>query len=174
MFQDFSNRALSCSEEIATFNSLYVKSQSIFEHAASSRARDPEDIRRLAVGEVFLPEEQPQESDGVKKEDTEMKDAPAVGEEKEEEEEVVENTKDEDIEDVVEEFSGRLMHRDVNVEELPGGTPARRSLKVCGMNLWQWGGLFCSRFHRLFFHHRPPSSLPSRSPRPLITRAPSS
>ena len=87
-----------------------------------------------------MPEEQPQEDDEIKKEDTEMKDAAAAGgEEKGEEEEEVENTKDEDIEDVVEEFSGRLMHRDVNVEELPGGTPARRSLRVCDVNPWQSG-----------------------------------
>jgi hypothetical protein len=139
MFEDFSIRALSCSEEIESFNSLYVKSQPIFAHAALSRARDPEDIRRLAVGEVFLPEEQARENDELEKQDTEMKDAPAPGEEEEEE---VENTKDEDIEDVVEEFSGRLMHRDVTVEELPGGTSARRSLRVRDVNPWQWAFSF--------------------------------
>ncbi|KAA8894324.1 hypothetical protein FN846DRAFT_423032 [Sphaerosporella brunnea] len=127
MFQDFSSRAVSCSEEIASFNTLYMKSQPIFEHAAASRAQNPTGIRRLGVGEMFLPEE-PESGQGTKTEDVEMKDAE---EEKEEEKEVVvENTKDEEIDDVVEEFSGRLMHRDVEVEELPGGTPAKRHIKV--------------------------------------------
>ncbi|KAF8246254.1 hypothetical protein K440DRAFT_632218 [Wilcoxina mikolae CBS 423.85] len=124
MFEDFSSRALSCSEDIATFTTLYVKSSAVFDQAAAIRARDPVGIHRLGVADIFLPAEQAEE-DAIKQEDVEMKDADVK-----EEEETVENTKPEDIEDVLEEFEGRLMHRDVDVEELPGGTPNKKSLKV--------------------------------------------
>lgn len=130
MFEDFSSRALSCSEEIATFNALYVKSSAIFEQAAATRARNSVGIQRLGVHETFLPPEQAEEDAevAINQEDVEMKDSDVKEEDKEEE--TVENTKPEDIEDVLEEFEGRLMHRDVVVEELPGGTPNKKSLKV--------------------------------------------
>jgi hypothetical protein len=129
MFHDFSSRAVSCSEEIASFNTLYMKSQHVFKEAAASRAQNPAGIRRLRPNEMFLPEDESTGGgEGAKAEDTEMKDA----DDEAEGEVVIENTKDEEIDDVMEEFSGRLMHRDVEVEELPGGTPAKRNIKVCG------------------------------------------
>jgi hypothetical protein len=170
MFHDFSSRAVSCSEEIASFNTLYMKSQHIFEHAAASRAQNPAGIRRLRPNEMFLPQEQVESSgggsEGAKAEDTEMKDFEDEGEG----EVVFENTKDEEIDDVVEEFSGRLMHRDVEVEELPGGTPAKRTIKVCGALTAMRYVLTLRRLCSHLLHH---CYLQSRLRLPSITPAPS-
>ena len=136
MFQDFSTRAASCSEDIAQFNTMYVKSTDIFEHATQTRARDPSGIHRLPVTDVFLPDDlvgketRVDDGDDVEMKDAAGKDAPAETEEPEEKEEVVEDTNDGDVSNVVDEFTGRLMHRDVEVEEMPGGTPVKRVLKV--------------------------------------------
>jgi hypothetical protein len=140
MFTDFSTRAQTCSEEIAAFNALYVKSASTFEAAAQSRRKNPSGVGRLAVGDVFLapsssssssgdPQGRLREDDGER--DTEMPNAAAAtttaptrvkreddhGEkEKGEQQQPVENTKEEDVDDVIEEFGERLIHRDVDVD----------------------------------------------------------
>jgi len=136
MFTDFSTRAQACSEEIAAFNALYVRSASTFEAAAQSRRKDPAGVRRLAVGDVFLapsfssgdPQGRLHENDGDP--DTEMPNATATTAatgvkreddhgEKEKAEQLqqpVENTKEEDVDEVIEEFSERLIHRDVDVD----------------------------------------------------------
>lgn len=133
------------------FNTLYVKSSEIFEHAANTRAKDSNGIHRLPAGDMFLPDElegegtegegeegedkkkkkkKKQKQEGGDGEDVEMKDAPGKEETVEEEDEVVEDTKDNEVEEVLENFSARIMQRDVKVEEVPGGSPARRELKV--------------------------------------------
>jgi 23S rRNA maturation-related 3'-5' exoribonuclease YhaM len=126
MLDDISLWVLSRSEEIASFVTLYKNSQNIFEQVAAS-AQNPVGIRRLRPNEMFLPEDARNAggvgSNAAPEEDTEMKDA---------EDQVIENTKDEEIDDVLAEVSGRLLHRDVTVKVLPGGTPAKRIMKVCG------------------------------------------
>jgi hypothetical protein len=132
MFEDISARALSCSEDIATFIQLHVDSTPIFE--AANKIRQAGGVRRLAPCDMFLP---PPNGDGKENEvpvaakpqpegeDTEMKDADA-----EEAEEVVALTKDEDVDEVIEEFSERLIHRDVQIDETPSAD-GKRVLKVC-------------------------------------------
>jgi hypothetical protein len=126
MFDDFSSRAISCSEEITSFTTLYTESQPIFEQAAASRAQSSAGMRYLRPHEVFLPKDE--STGGGEGAKAEMK----AADDEAEGEVVIQNTKDEEIDDVMEEFSGRLMHRDVEVEKLPGGTPATRNIKVCG------------------------------------------
>lgn len=131
MFEDISARALSCSEDIATFIQLHVDSTPIFE--AANKIRQAGGVRRLAPCDMFLP---PPNGDGKENEvpvvakpqpegeDTEMKDADA-----EEAEEVVALTKDEDVDEVIEEFSERLIHRDVQIDETPSAD-GKRVLKI--------------------------------------------
>ncbi|KAL7271743.1 hypothetical protein RUND412_005483 [Rhizina undulata] len=102
MFSDLSERAISSSEQIATFNTLWTASKPIFDHADASRNQNPRGINRLAVQEVFLPksEEEKTAEEIHVEEDAEMKDA---NEEVEEDEEAIE-TPEEEVEGIIEEF----------------------------------------------------------------------
>ncbi|KAI5778931.1 hypothetical protein EDC01DRAFT_672697 [Geopyxis carbonaria] len=58
MFTDFSTRAHSCSEDIATFNQMYVAATPVFERAQAEFKRRPGmKVGRLAAADMFLPEE---------------------------------------------------------------------------------------------------------------------
>ena len=164
MFTDFSERALTCSDEIATFNTLYTNSSEIFQHAAAMQARDPSRVRRLAVGDMFMEEEVV-----VTEEEAAAAAAAAAAMEEEEEEELVENTRDDEIDELVEEFPGRLMHRDVGVEQLPGGTPAKRVIKVM-VYIGEPGRGGANGGDRSFCRRLPNCCLRSRLRHRLITR----
>lgn len=106
LYKDLSIRAQGASEEVLAFNSLFVESQTVFDHANASRAQNPNGIQSVSVYEMFYADEEGVAVEEVKKaeEDTEMKDGDEGEEEEEEEEEVVDETKEEDVESVIAEF----------------------------------------------------------------------
>lgn len=108
LYDDLSTRARGASEEVLAFNSLFVESHTVFDHANASREQNPEGIQSVSVYEMFYADEEGTAVEEVKQaeEDTEMKDGEEGDdeEEEEEEEEVIEDTKEEDVDGVIAEF----------------------------------------------------------------------
>lgn len=115
LYDDLSTRARGASEEVLAFNSLFVKSQPIFDYADASRARNPRAIQSVSVYDMFYTDEEGAvEEVKEEEEDTVMKEG-EEGED-EEEEEVVEETREEDVGRVVEEFREGAKEMKVDVE----------------------------------------------------------
>ncbi|KAI5815562.1 hypothetical protein BZA77DRAFT_73952 [Pyronema omphalodes] len=111
MFDDLSHRVLKASEDIKVFNQKWVKNTHVFENAQKSSQDTSTPETRLYPHDLFLPPETLRSDTEVVeiKVETPIKTA-------EDEEPQVRDTTFEEIEEVIEEFSGRLMHRNVKIE----------------------------------------------------------
>jgi hypothetical protein len=111
MFDDLSHRVVNASQDIKVFNTKWVNNSHIFENAQKSRKDTSSPETRLYPHDLFLPPETLNSDTEV----VEIKvETPIKAEE--EEEPQVQDTTFEEIEDVIEEFSGRLMHRNVKID----------------------------------------------------------
>lgn len=122
LYDDLSTRARDASEEVLAFNSLFVESQIVFDHANASRARNPKGIHSVSVYDMFYADEEGTTAEEVKKveEDTEMKDGEEE-EDDEEEEEVVEETKEENVESVIADFKRTIEDIVVDIQVQDSG-----------------------------------------------------